>query len=198
MKLSIFFVAIIAGFVLSADALTLKPKCYKKVVSCCFKYAACGYVPKALPSSYGCDFKKCDKKCNKVCKPVCKDVKKAYPKKTCVPAYKQVCTKSYDYYGKEKSTCKQVANGQSCKTTNTYKTEKACSPYCENKCADVCYTVKATCSKTKNVKYEKWCPKLTCGKEAVEGSAGKPGDQVDTKAIFVSESKPVRKVIGKY
>lgn len=62
----------------------------------------------------------------------------------------------------------------------------------------MCYTVKAACSKVKSVQYEKSCAKISCGKEVVEGNAAKPGDQVDTKAIFESESKFVRKIIGRY
>lgn len=72
------------------------------------------------------------------------------------------------------------------------------NPYCEHKSASVCYTVKATCTVVKSVKYAMWCATLACGKVAVEGSVVKPDDQVNTKAVFVSELKPVRKVIGKY
>lgn len=196
---SILVAAVLLVLAVSADAEVYKnDKCYKKVVTCCYKYSPCGYVKKDIPASYACDSKKCHKKCNKVCKDVCKDVTETIPKKTCVPAYKKVCTKSYDYYRKESTKCTQVANGESCKTTNTYKTKKVCHPYCENKCADVCYMEKATCSKVKTVQYPKWCAGHSCGEEAVEGDGSKPGDHVSTKAIFLSESEPVRKIIGKY
>lgn len=38
----------VAAFAISADALVLKVNCYEKIVGCCFKYAACGYVPKTI------------------------------------------------------------------------------------------------------------------------------------------------------
>lgn len=44
MKLNIFFLAVIVALALFAESLALKPKCYMKVVSCCFKNAPCGYV----------------------------------------------------------------------------------------------------------------------------------------------------------
>lgn len=199
MKFFILFVATIGIFAKTAIASEVykNDKCYKKVVNCCFNWGGCGFVPKTIPNTYSCDFKKCENKCKKVCHDACKDVTETIPKKVCVPEVKQVCTKSADYYGGWIAKCKKVTTGERCTTTNTYKTKKVCNPYCENKCDKVCFTVKASCTKVKSVKYAKSCATLTCEKEALVGDAGNPGDHVSEKELFVSESKPVRKVYGK-
>lgn len=43
-----------------AETQVFKTVRYKKVVNRCFKYPTCDYVPKAIPSRYGCDVKQCD------------------------------------------------------------------------------------------------------------------------------------------
>ncbi len=109
---------------------------------------------------------RCDfEKCDKVCKPVCKMVHKAKPKTVC------------GHHG--------------CHIKVLHFEENICNSVCN----DVCKVVKAVCVKFQVFQQTKFCAKVECGKEEVEGSTVAPGDFVGKEKKLVKVIPGSRKII---
>lgn len=193
---------LLAAIGLIAAASASKPprdQCFVKSTKCCYKFAKCGYVFKHVPVSKRCDFHKCARKCHKVCKHVCRYIKVKVPVKHCKPVTKKICkpVRGKGKHRKHYYKCYYKVVGKKCYKKYVYKKKKVCERKCHVVCKKVCYTIKANCHSTRTYKFAKFCPKLVCNRPMVTGDSTKPHPYVSSRKVFVSETKPIKKIIGK-
>ena len=159
----------------------LAPKavCYKKVITCCFRFAACGVQVVSKKVAAKCPKRTCAKRCFSVCKP--KSVAGTRRKCYNTLAFKKRC---YKHPWLPKICITYPVRAKKCATFDV----KSVSMPCRKVCRKVCSVAIKPCVYFRVFHYPKFCPALKCGKVKVVGSAVKPKVFVSSAGKFIKKS----------
>ncbi len=156
-----------------------KPVCYKKQTTCCFAFAGCGVQVVSKKVAAKCPVRTCANKCFNVCKP--KSVGGTQHKCYKTLAFKKRC---YKHLWLPLICIKVPVRTKKCAD---YMVKSVTMP-CHKVCKSVCSVAVKPCVYYRVFHYPKFCPKLTCGKEKVLGSAAKPKVFVSSAGTFIKKS----------
>lgn len=157
--------------------------CYKKIITCCWKYSRCGVIKKTKRRVFPCRFKHC----TKVCRKTCKRVTKLRRKRIC--AVKLVSTKMCFRLGGTQ-TCTGVPTRKRVCTVSVVRTQPR--NVCKKVCNAKCKMMSARCSQIRVFTFAKLCPSLSCAPMVYVGARKKPAIHITGAALSVKVSKPAR------